>query len=48
MATTRMMAHLINQKVLSDVVGLELLLLLLETPTEDSVELACDFMVECG
>ena len=29
-------------------VGLELLLLLLESPTEDSVELACDFMVECG
>ena len=34
--------------MLSDVVGLELLLLLLESPTEDSVELACDFMVECG
>lgn len=30
MATTKMMAHLINQKVLHDFVGLELLLLLLE------------------
>ena len=48
MATTKMMAHLINQRVLNDFVGLELLLLLLEQPTEDSVELACDFMVECG
>jgi len=25
-----------------------LLLILLENPTEDSVELACDFMIECG
>jgi pre-mRNA-splicing factor CWC22 len=33
---------------LSDLVGLELLYILLETPTEDSVELACDFMIECG
>lgn len=48
MATMKMIAHLINQKVLSDLCGLELLLILLDTPTEDSVELACDFMIECG
>jgi pre-mRNA-splicing factor CWC22 len=48
MATTRMIAHLINQQVLSDFVGLQLLALLLENPTEDSVEIACDFMIECG
>lgn len=48
MATTKMIAHLINQRVLSDLVGLELLFILLESPTEDSVELACDFMIECG
>lgn len=43
-----MLAHLINQQVLSDYVGFQLLLTLLENPTEDSVELACDFMIECG
>lgn len=48
MAITKMIAHLINQKVLSDLVGLELLYILLESPTEDSVELACDFTIECG
>jgi pre-mRNA-splicing factor CWC22 len=48
MATTKMIAHLINQKVINDYAGLELLLLLLESPTEDSVDLACDFMTECG
>jgi pre-mRNA-splicing factor CWC22 len=29
-------------------VGLQLLTLLLENPTEDSVEIACDFMIESG
>lgn len=48
MATTKMLAHLINQQVLSDYTGLQLLALLLENPTEDSVEIACDFTVECG
>jgi len=48
MATTKMIAHLINQKVLSDFTGLQLLALLLENPTEDSVDIACDFMIEAG
>lgn len=48
MATTKMLAHLINQQVLSEYLGLQLLTLLLEHPTEDSVEIACDFMIECG
>lgn len=48
MATTKMLAHLINQKVLSDFTGLQLLALLLENPTEDSVEIAVDFMIEVG
>ena len=48
MATTKMMAHLINQQIVSDFLGLQLLTLLLENPTEDSVEIACDFMTECG
>jgi hypothetical protein len=29
-------------------VALQILLILLTTPTEDSVEIACDFMVEVG
>lgn len=48
MATTKMLAHLINQQILTDYLGLELLTLLLEEPTEDSVQIACDFMIECG
>lgn len=48
MATTRMMAHLVNQQVVHELLALELLTLLLESPTEDSVEIACDFMIECG
>jgi len=31
-----------------EILGLELLTLMLENPTEDSVEIAADFMVECG
>lgn len=48
MATTKFIAHLINQRVLTDFFGLELLYYLLEEPTEDSVDIACDFMIEGG
>lgn len=48
MAVTKMIAHLINQQVVHELLALELLALLLETPTEDSVEIAADFMIECG
>ena len=48
MATTKMMAHLVNQQVIHELLALELLTLLLENPTEDSVEIAADFMIECG
>ncbi len=48
MATTRMLAHLINQQVLNDFVGIQLLYVLLERPTEDSVEIACEFMKQAG
>ena len=43
-----MIAHLINQKVLTDFTGLQLLALFLESPTEDSVDLGCEFMIEAG
>jgi pre-mRNA-splicing factor CWC22 len=48
MATTKMIAHLVNQQVVHELLALEVSALLLEHPTEDSVEIACDFMIECG
>lgn len=48
MGTTKMLAHLVNQQVVHELLALELLALLLENPTEDSVEIAADFMTECG
>lgn len=46
MATTKMIAHLVNQQVLHEVIALEILSLFLENPTEDSIEMAADFMIE--
>jgi len=34
--------------VVHEILALQLLALLLENPTEDSVEIASDFMTECG
>jgi len=48
MAAIRMLAHLVNQQVVHEILALEILALFLESPTEDSVEMACDFMTECG
>eukprot|EP00271_Cylindrocystis_brebissonii_P023040 TRINITY_DN9221_c0_g1_i2.p1 TRINITY_DN9221_c0_g1~~TRINITY_DN9221_c0_g1_i2.p1 ORF type:complete len:726 (+),score=168.69 TRINITY_DN9221_c0_g1_i2:311-2488(+) len=48
LATTRFIAHLVNQQVAGEVLALELLVLLLEQPTEDSVEVAVGFTKECG
>lgn len=47
-ATCKFLAHLINQKVLGELFGLQLLMFLIEDPTEDSVDIACDFMKEAG
>ena len=43
-----MIAHLINQRVLGEFVGLQMLMMMLMHPTDDSVEIACDFMIEVG
>ena len=48
MAASKMLAHLVNQQVVHEILALEILALFLESPTEDSVEMACDFMTECG
>ncbi|BES93579.1 MA3 [Nesidiocoris tenuis] len=41
-------AHLINQRVAHEILGLELLTLLVESPTDDSVEVAIAFLKEAG
>ncbi|PKI82691.1 Cwc22p [Malassezia vespertilionis] len=41
-------AHLVNQRVAHELLALELLVLLLEVPTDDSVELSVAFMREVG
>lgn len=43
-ATVKFLAHLVNQQVLHELVALELLTLLLEEPSDDSVEVAVGFM----
>jgi len=42
------MAHLVNQQVANETLALEILYLYLENPTDDSVEMACEFLTECG
>ena len=46
--TLKMIAHLINQQVNDPILAYEILLLLFENSTEDSIELACNFMSEVG
>ncbi|CAH1430513.1 unnamed protein product [Lactuca virosa] len=41
-------AHLVNQQVVHEFIALELLTILLENPTDDSVEVAVGFVTECG
>ena len=40
-----MIAHLVNQQVVHELIALQMLALFLEDPTEDSVELATEFMI---
>jgi pre-mRNA-splicing factor CWC22 len=47
-ATTKFIAHLVNQLVCHELLALQLLTLLLEQPTDDSVEVAVAFVKECG
>jgi len=48
MACTKFIAHLVNRHVCHEIISLQLLTLLLENPTDDSVEVAVDFVKECG
>ncbi|BGP37858.1 pre-mRNA-splicing factor cwc22 [Rhodotorula kratochvilovae] len=47
-ATTTFIAQLVNQQVAHEVLALQVLVLLLERPTDDSVEIAVSFMREVG
>lgn len=47
-AASRFVAHLVNQRVAHEILALEILTLLVETPTDDSVEVAIAFLKECG
>ena len=47
-AMVKFIAHLINQQVVHEILGLQLLTILLEKPTDDSVELAVNFVKEGG
>ncbi|XP_078161990.1 MIF4G domain-containing protein / MA3 domain-containing protein [Carex rostrata] len=48
LAATKFIAHLVNQLVAHEIISLELLTVLLENPTDDSVEVAVGFVKECG
>lgn len=47
-SSSKFIAHLVNQKVANEIVALQILTLLLERPTDDSVEVAVGFMREVG
>ncbi|EJD53001.1 MIF4G-domain-containing protein [Auricularia subglabra TFB-10046 SS5] len=47
-ATTMFIAHLVNQVIAHEIIALQILVLLLEKPTDDSVEIAVGFMREVG
>ncbi len=44
MTAVKFLAHLVNQQVLHEIAALELLTLLMEEPTDDSVEVAVGFI----
>ncbi|PIN18952.1 hypothetical protein CDL12_08355 [Handroanthus impetiginosus] len=48
LAAVKFIAHLVNQQVVDELIALELLTLLLDKPTDDSVEVAVGFVTECG
>ncbi|KIL68520.1 hypothetical protein M378DRAFT_176690 [Amanita muscaria Koide BX008] len=47
-STTTFVAHLVNQLVADELIALQILFLLLERPTDDSIEIAVGFMREMG
>ncbi|GAB4835181.1 hypothetical protein Ancab_000090 [Ancistrocladus abbreviatus] len=48
LAAVKFIAHLVNQQVAHELLALEVLTILLDYPTDDSVEVAVGFVTECG
>lgn len=48
LAAVKFVAHLVNQQVVHELIALQLLEVLLENPSDDSVEVAAGFVTECG
>ena len=48
LAALTFIAHLINQQVVHELLALEISLLLLETPSDDGVEVCSEFIKQCG
>ena len=48
LSSTNFLAHLVNQKVANELIALQILVLLLEKPTDDSVEVAVGYMRQVG
>ncbi|KAJ7477031.1 hypothetical protein B0H11DRAFT_1865425 [Mycena galericulata] len=47
-STTTFIAHLVNQSVAHEIIALQIIVLLIERPTDDSIEIAVGFMREVG
>jgi len=47
-STTTFIAHLVNQAIAHEIIALQILVLLLERPTDDSIEIAVGFTREVG
>ncbi|KAJ7190234.1 MIF4G-domain-containing protein [Mycena pura] len=47
-STTTFIAHLVNQAVAHEIIALQIIVLLIERPTDDSIEIAVGFMREVG
>ncbi|KAL7752884.1 pre-mRNA-splicing factor cwc22 [Sorochytrium milnesiophthora] len=48
LASTKFLAHLVNFRVAHEMIAFDILIILLEKPTDDSVEVAVGMMKECG
>ncbi|MCO5593955.1 hypothetical protein L7F22_047974 [Adiantum nelumboides] len=48
LAAVRFITHLVTQQVAHEIVAFEVLMVLLENPTDDSIEVSVRFVTECG
>lgn len=48
LATARFLAHCVNQRLVHEILALQLIMLLLESPTDASIEVSVAFIRDCG